>query len=226
MRLPDRTVAEFIHTPLTPMALMFLDTEASSSMRRTRRALAVLCGVFLLAFSLPLLDLAAEYQAVLGASLLAAVLPVAWLLVLIPRSANPPVRRDVDLLFATSGLVAGACLGFGFVTLPLALYHLAVLICFLVLATSLLRSLAQTAQTQVRLTPAAPERCAAAWRLARRCPEIESLRCALIAHGRQFLTQWEADVIEEQQRQRTESARAARAQRQAAAFFAESGCSS
>lgn len=226
MRLPDRTVAEFIRTPLTPMALMYLDTEASSSMHRSRRALAVLCAVFLLAFGIPLLDLVAEYQVVLGASLLAAVLPVAGLLAWVPRTANPPPRRDIDFLFAASGLVSGAFLGFGFVTWPLALYHLAVLSGFLMLATGLSRSVAQTAQTRSQLTRAAPERCAAAWRLAQKCPEIEALRCVLVAHGRQFLTVWEAEVITRHKMAQEAAARATQDRRQSEAFFAESGCSS
>lgn len=211
MRLPHRTLMDFLATPLTPADLTRLREELTTSFARLRwqrrfvAALFVLCGGGWAVYQ-------ATPAALLAPNALGWLLGVlAWPVLLLeaiawsserphPAGHERALAADADtgaLWFASSvGLVffmfsnhvnalgpfyaeglawlASGYLGYGLVA------H---------------AQLATRSGFRKQLAPASEYACEHAYREALKHPEVERFRKALRYHGREYLTQWEADAV-------------------------------
>lgn len=226
MKLPDRTVAEFLATPLTPMALMYLHTELSVAFARIRRMFMAGYVLYLIA------GLAWLSQLPVESGLL---LPIAVILLGVPVAVFELVRHaSLKSIHRTDYVGAAAILGGCFpavgllMLLPKDLPGAQVLTPLLALA--LLSGLVEfavrlgvdTALARWRLDPVEPEAYMGVLEQAQRHPEIERFRLSLVAEGRQFMTRWEHAAVLRYEADREITDQKSRSQAAQQRFFAAS----
>ncbi len=199
MKLPDRTISEFLKTPLTPMALLYLDTSLSTSLARTCLWVRISFLLYLLA-SLTWLNQSLSRDPYHLAFLFLALGVPLLVFSVVFRSCSKKTgtsRHAGDVFMPGIQMLLLMGLFWMIEEIPkLMLFGQMLLLTLLIGSTEFaLRRSIETRLARQQLDPVPPKNYLQALKHATRYPDIERFRQSLVMEGRDFLTHWEYAAI-------------------------------